>query len=535
MISWITGLLLTAMTTTTSIAIPPQTDTTAISTTSPAIQFQADTSAISTTNLAIPLQVDTSVTPTINLETLAQPTTSVVADHSIETRAIWITKDDLYKGKDHMIDLYDQLSSAGFNTVCIPTLYRGMVTYPFSKYLTQDPEIKKQDNRDYLYWLINQAHKRGFMVEAWPEYGFYAYYTKDAALDRSKGTILNKNKDLMAIDADRGTFLHNTSWGDYYSLCPSNPKSQEIMIKLYTEMVNKYEFDALNLDRIRYPNINFCFCAYCKEHFRQDSGFELSKANLENNPDARKEFLVWRKQQVNHFMFKLRQELDKYRPDLLVTADVWPPNEIEDKGQDWPTWIQNGYIDIAIPMMYGENIQHDVEASLALVSTSHSIVAGIAAEGNSTPILSGQIELSRKRNLGGVTIWYSGKIAEHLDYIKTNLFKTPAKPYLPQRVSLQRADIKSSPEFVQLYAPQHPGYAGQGKPSSRLKHHQAKSHSGKKYSSSKATKSSKKSSLTKSKKGSSSKKSSSFKKSSSSKKASSSKKVSHKKSAKKKK
>src|SRR5207245_5384748 len=91
--------------------------------------------------------------------------------------------------------------------------------------------------------------------------------------------------------------------GDFYSLCAANPKSHEILGQLMVEIVTKYPVDGLHLDRIRFPEADFCFCDYCREHFKADTGVELKV--LANGSDEHRKWMEWRRQQtlaaVKHF------------------------------------------------------------------------------------------------------------------------------------------------------------------------------------------------------------------------------------------
>ncbi len=346
-----------------------------------------------------------------------------------EIRGVWVDKSDVYKGKESMLAMFDKLTAVHFNLVCLPVMHRGEVLYPGSKYLPQDKKATALDP-DILQWLIDQAHLRGLMVEAWPEFGFYAYWTKDASKDKSRGVILDKYPELTAIDINGIPYLHNQAWGDFYSFCPSNPKSHRIMINLLCEPIKKYRVDGLNLDRIRYPTKDFCFCHYCKKQFKKDTGIELSKDNPENKIPV-KIFYSWRKEQLNKFMKKISKKVRKLNPKLLITADVWTPDEIDGKGQDWPTWLKQGYIDIAIPMMYYENITNGLTDSVTLAPDSRKVLAGISAEVNSSEQLGNQIEFARQKNCGGVVVWYLGKLDDDFNYLTATVFNSPSQPIHP--------------------------------------------------------------------------------------------------------
>jgi uncharacterized lipoprotein YddW (UPF0748 family) len=367
---------------------------------------------------------------------------SLAADMMVETRGVWIDKSDVYKGKESLLAMFDKLTAAKFNLVCLPVMHRGEVLYPRSKYLPQDKKAAALDP-DILQWLIEQAHQHGLMVESWPEFGFYAYWTKDANKDISRGVILDKYPALTAIDINGLPYLHNQAWGDFYSFCPSNPKSHRIMINLLCESIEKYKpahrshlgaggFDGLNLDRIRYPTKDFCFCPYCKKQFKKETKLVLSKESLANE-ETLNAFYTWRKEQLNKFMKQISKKVRHLQPNLLITADVWTPDEINGKGQDWPTWLKKGYIDIAIPMMYYENITEGLTNSVNIAPDSNRVLAGISAEVNSSEQLVNQIEFARKKNCGGVVVWYLGKLDDDLEYLKSTVFQIPSQPFILKR------------------------------------------------------------------------------------------------------
>ena len=156
----------------------------------------------------------------------------------------------------------------------------------------------------------------------------------------------------------------------------------------------------------------------------------MTKESLENEQVV-KAFYAWRKEQLNKFMQKLSKKVRKLRPNILITADVWVPEEIDGKGQDWPYWLKKGCIDLAIPMMYWENIEKGLNDSVTIAPDSRRILAGISAETNSSEKLVNQIELARKKNCGGVVIWYLGKLDDDFDYLRTTVFNKPSKPYIP--------------------------------------------------------------------------------------------------------
>ena len=346
---------------------------------------------------------------------------------AVESRGVWVDKSDLYKGKDYILSALDSLKNANFNTLYLPVWYKGRVSYPGSAYAPIDPDIETIDPQ-LLSWLIAEAHQRGFMVQAWTEYGFGTYHTPDAATDPSRGAILDKNPELTALDKDGLPYEHIEEWGYFYHLCPVNPASHQILIALFTEIVTKLPFDALNLDRIRFPNENFCFCEYCKKKFLEDTGYALTP-DIFSDPQRLAAFRRWRKVQVTDFMAKLRQKIKAARPGMPITAAVWYDSELENKGQDWPSWIKKGYLDLALPMIYWPGNDATINSSTALVKDTKKMAVGISADACAKEELKRQVEYIRSKKLSGAAFWYLSPLLKMTDYLRDTVFQEPALPY----------------------------------------------------------------------------------------------------------
>jgi len=371
---------------------------------------------------------------------------AVKQDAPDELRGIWVSRTDIYKGKAFISKMFSALAEANINTVCLPTYYKGVVTYPGSKYLPIDPVLEKIDP-DYLNWMIKEAKKNGLSVEAWPEYGYYAYFTPDLSKETTWGVFLDKYPELTAITVDGVPYLSN-KFGTYFSLCPSNPKSHELMTDLLTEMVAKYDFDALNVDRARYPSDQFCFCDYCKKHFKQETGLTLDKALL-SDPGKKKVLIQWRKDRVTSFMERLRRSVDKTRPGVRITADVWSGvSDSDEKGQDWPTWLDRGYLDIAVPMMYYNNITQEMNNAISKAPSSRYMAAGITVETNKPETVRQHIQQARDVNAAGFVLWYMGTVEDDLPLLKSTVLSKPAKPFYPERRKLIPTVIKGRPKFL---------------------------------------------------------------------------------------
>jgi len=199
----------------------------------------------------------------------------------LEERGIWLNRSELFSPKKDLLNFLDELKKAHFTSVYINTYFRGSVIYPDSRYLPQFDEVSEPD---VIKWLLPEIKKRGLRAEAWVEYGFYAFHTPDATQTEDRGVFLNKHPELAAVSSDGTPFLHNEKWGDFYSLCPANPRSHELLTGIFLEIMERYPFDGLNLDRIRFPNENFCFALFAKKSSKMIQAWNWFLLKRERKP-----------------------------------------------------------------------------------------------------------------------------------------------------------------------------------------------------------------------------------------------------------
>jgi len=338
-----------------------------------------------------------------------------------EERGLWLNRSELFAPREDLLNFLDELKEAHFTTLYINTYFRGSVIYPDSRYL---PRFSGVSEPDVLEWLLPEIKKRGMLSLAWLEYGFYAFHTPDATKTEDKGVFLNKHPELAAVASDGTPYLHNDKWGDFYSLCPANPESHKLLGDLFVEILERYPFDGINLDRIRFPNENFCFCPYCKKHFREDTGIELQVFEKETKEYS--EFIRWRKKQLDLFMETYVPKFRKARPGVVITLASLPPEMMESHGQGWDNWMEKGLIDAAMPMLYGEaNFENRIQ-KIKQFPHWERIFCGLDAHGLPPEKVLEQIRYLRENGAKGCAIWYSGQIGDDLPGLKAGPFSNPA-------------------------------------------------------------------------------------------------------------
>ncbi len=352
---------------------------------------------------------------------------------AVEARGIWIPRDSMEAKKDanghvetnaevkaRLSKTLDQLKAANFNLLLVDCWFKGYVAYPGSHVAPQYPAFKGDDRFGFM---VSEAHKRGMQIHAWLGYGFYAYYTSDASKDPSKGALLDARPELAAVDSTGKQVLHR-DLGDYYSLCPSNPKSHELLGEILVEVATAYPVDGVHLDRIRYPEENFCYCDYCKEHFKKDTGLEL-KEYSKGSAEAKK-FLDWRREQTAVAVAHFKKVVQSARPELPMTAYVLSPADMDSKAQGWDLWIQRGLLDAVAVSMYGTDIEPSAKQALKLLGGRKTkLMCAISSE-RPTKIYLANINVARGFTPTGQCTWWLDSTLDDLDGLKAGPYSEAA-------------------------------------------------------------------------------------------------------------
>lgn len=339
----------------------------------------------------------------------------------IEERGVWLHRKNLIGSKEDLLELLDELKKANFTSLYVHTYFRGSVIYPDSRFL---PQFQEMTDPDILGWLIPEIKNRGMRAEAWMEYGFYAFHVPDATETDDRGFFLSLYPELTAIDADGLPYLHNEDWGDFYSLCPANPKSHELLANVFLETLSRYPFDGLNLDRIRFPGDRFCFCDFCKTNFKKDAGLDLElfpKDSLEY-----KLFVKWRNDKISRFMEVYAPQFRRIRPGVTLSLACLPPDMMESHSQPWDIWLERGYLDAAMPMLYNMEDFKDRVNIMTGFPRWERIFCALDAEGLKPRKILKQIKYLKNKGARGFAFWYSGAIKDDLKKLKSGPFANPA-------------------------------------------------------------------------------------------------------------
>ncbi len=254
--------------------------------------------------------------------------------------------------QEQFVRRLDQLKQVGCNAVIVQirpssdALYASSIE-PWCHYLTGRQGQPPFPYYDPLTFMIAEAHKRNMEFHAW-------FNPFRALVDSHKNP--NPPKHV--------TYTHPEwiiSYGGKSYIDPGYPEAREYVIKVITDVVKRYDIDAVHLDDYFYP-------------YRiagQQFGDYRSYAQFGQGGDKDD----WRRTNVSQFISLLNtniKDIKSYVKLGISPFGIWrnaskdPEGSVTRGGQtdfddlyaDVLLWMRKGWIDYLLPQLYWEHSSH---------------------------------------------------------------------------------------------------------------------------------------------------------------------------------
>ncbi|MEH1933963.1 MAG: family 10 glycosylhydrolase [Nostoc sp.] len=276
-----------------------------------------------------------------------------------EIRAVWLDRGTIVRAgsKAGLAQVFDRLAQAGINTVFFETVNAGYTIYPSQVAKEQNPLIRGWDP---LAEAVKLAHERDMELHAW----VWTF----AAGNQRHNEIINVN-----LNYPGPVLAAHPDWANYDNLGnmipvgqtkpffdPANPEVRQYLLKLFDEIVTRYNVDGLQLDYIRYPfqdpsaGRTYGYGKAARTQFQQLTGVDPINISP-SQPDLWQKWTTFRTEQVDSFVAQVSQQLRQKRPNLILSVAVFPLPELEriqKIQQNWETWARRGDVDLIVPMTY---------------------------------------------------------------------------------------------------------------------------------------------------------------------------------------
>lgn len=196
---------------------------------------------------------------------------------------------------------------------------------------------------DQLAACLEAARPLGLRVHAW----LICFSTTLA----SPARLAQLKRQGMLLEGSDG---RTRDWLD-----PAAPEARELLTRAAAELLRRYRVDGLHLDFVRYPDFYQSLGPGVRRRFESARGGALPgnwPENVKRGAPFR-ELARWRAGEVTALVARMRLTQRHVAPGAWLTAAVYGryPTCIESVGQDWQSWIQQGYLDFALPMNYSED------------------------------------------------------------------------------------------------------------------------------------------------------------------------------------
>lgn len=352
----------------------------------------------------------------------------------------------------------DDLKAAGFNSVFLETFFHGYTIFPsetYKQYGLAEQNPKYKASGDLLQHWITEAHKRDMQVHVW----FETFYVgnKQAYDDGTppQGPILAKYPQWANIQnsaLNKGKLLPSTLESGSFFLDPVNPEAQKFVLSVITEIVKNYDIDGFQLDYIRYPasfppdrysylKTTWGYTPLARQAFMNSRAGHIDPLTFtkqgikEEQQEQWAEWNHFKVEAISSFVHTATAEIEKIKPDLLISAAVFP--KIEDsmvrKHQDWATWGRERWVDFFAPMTLTSAVKV-VEENTRLVTeeTEHKVkvysgIFGPFNQNTAEDVLA-QINAAKTGGANGYIVFDSAHLTQRMiEALATAHNKKPTK------------------------------------------------------------------------------------------------------------
>jgi len=354
------------------------------------------------------------------------------ADDRPEYRAYWVdTFRTPFATKVDVERIVDAAVESNANALFVQVRRRGDAWYLDAA----EPRAEAMDGTfDPLRALLDAAHARGIEVHAFVIVGavYHGDPKKDPLPRDANHVFLQHFWDAKTnrpyrgarqwgTKTSKGRYPFATDW--YVDL--GHPAAAAYTVDVLLHLVRAYDIDGIHLDRVRYP-----------ESPRGDVGYNETsvarfRARYGRLPRAKDPLWNdWRREQVTAFVRRLSLGAKAIRPSIAISAALiaWGSGPIANHGfsntdsyrvafQDWESWLREGIIDVASPMLYkrehapAERKQFDDWLQF-VIATAHAngraAVPGIGAYLNSIEGTLRQSRRARDANADGILFFAMG-------------------------------------------------------------------------------------------------------------------------------
>jgi uncharacterized lipoprotein YddW (UPF0748 family) len=364
-----------------------------------------------------------------------------------EIRAMWLDRGTIVQARSEadLAKVFDRMAAAGINTVFFETLNASYPIYPSRIAPEQNPFARGWDP---LASAVKLAHERGMELHAWVWMFAAANQRHNLKLNQPKdylGPVLSVHPDWAGADNKGNIFEKSLAPKAFYD--PANPAVRRYLLLVLEEIATRYQVDGIQIDYIRYPfqnpnnNYSYGYGTASRQQFQSLTG--VDPIELSPSHELWSQWNRFRIQQIDDTVALISRRLKEKRPDLILSAAVFPTPRAERLTkiqQNWEEWVKNEWIDLLVPMTYASNTEELEQKAEPLFSKSAEgttlFLPGLRLLNLPDFIAIDQMQLLRNSTVGGYALFAAENFHPSLEQIfnrTQGAGKPPKKEPLPHR------------------------------------------------------------------------------------------------------
>jgi uncharacterized lipoprotein YddW (UPF0748 family) len=346
-----------------------------------------------------------------------------------EFRGLWVTRFDWtrfgYTATTSDLDaIVDHAASAHFNALLFQVrgtadAYYASTLEPWAARLTGSTTrtLGTDPGFDPLAYMVTRAHQSGLQAHAYlnvlptwlcsvgappsdttPQHLFWTL---------SHATTWSN----WRIYSDPQTPVNIATCADYVWATPALSLTRDHIAAVAADIAQRYDVDGIHLDLIRYPGSTYSFDPYTMQAYSDALQISPTLTITDWRP-------AFQRAQIDTIVQQIYSATTAIRPDLLVSAAVWPnyTSGYNSYFQDSKGWLANGIIDANLPMLYSSDILNDLPAWTArlqgFVDDAHGryVFPGISTAYTDVTEIISRIDAARALGARGVALFSYGDL-----------------------------------------------------------------------------------------------------------------------------
>jgi len=302
---------------------------------------------------------------------------------SSHPRALWVLAEGserVLEHPDRMEALFEDVAAHEVSDIFVQVYRGGRAWFPSSRADTAPYQrvfrtgAPGEETRDALQVLLERAHAAGVRVHAWVNV-LSLSKNPDAPIVREVGREAVLTDQWGRSLLDYPGFEAPAPEGDYYRmgtpgiyLDPAVPGVATYLAETFEELLAQYPaLDGLHFDYIRYPDvlpfspglrfgvgISLGHGAASRARFAAETGLV---APVGKSLAHGSRFDDWRREKLTELVAHVGNRARAVRPGLEISAAVisYADRAYLSLFQDWRGWLEEGLIDVAVPMLYSKD------------------------------------------------------------------------------------------------------------------------------------------------------------------------------------